>query len=96
MCRVDGDCPPQANTRRCLSSGALSPDDKICRPEKILQTGGLSTGVIIATVVLFVAAMLAAGAGVGGGSLFVPILVLCVPLAAKVAIPLSQVPPCPI
>ena len=49
-----------------------------------------SVGFILGCVVLFIGSAMAAGGGLGGGGIFVPVLILIVGFDAKVAVPLSQ------
>ena len=69
---------------RLLSDGALPHGDVAHR---------LDPSMMAASALVVLATMLAAGAGIGGGGLLVPIYILVARLDPKAALPLSRVQP---
>lgn len=76
-CSSSEDCN---GVERCISNQ--------CRKLELLDNiDGL---LIVGTLIVFFGAMLAAGGGLGGGGIFVPVFILIVGLNPKEAVPLSQ------
>ena len=80
-CKVNADCPVDETCQ--MRSGM-----KFCRRRPLFPEFDWKDG--LATIASFFGAALAAGGGLGGGGLFVPIFILVVGLKTEEAIPLSQ------
>jgi uncharacterized membrane protein YfcA len=80
-CSADKEC---SDNMICLASG----DEKLCVTRDLFSDWNW----LHAFCSLFIigTATLSAAAGTGGGSMYVPLLLLCVQLSAKEAVPLSQ------
>jgi uncharacterized membrane protein YfcA len=84
---MNAKCALCTSTSQCLERRVCT-DSGTCERPSLLSTA--KTADVIATCLAFVGAMLAAGGGLGGGGLFVPIFVLIIGLDPKDAVPLSQ------
>eukprot|EP00499_Haloplacidia_sp_CaronLabIsolate_P008909 CAMPEP_0196783922 /NCGR_PEP_ID=MMETSP1104-20130614/15426_1 /TAXON_ID=33652 /ORGANISM="Cafeteria sp., Strain Caron Lab Isolate" /LENGTH=217 /DNA_ID=CAMNT_0042154191 /DNA_START=68 /DNA_END=718 /DNA_ORIENTATION=- len=84
-CRSDSDCE---GGYVCKFDSSASPEAYLCKRYSMFED--MRFGDVAATVLSFLGAMLAAGGGVGGGGLFVPIFILVIGLTAYEAVPLSQ------
>lgn len=62
----------------CKLGSSFTPKSYLC--ERYSMFDDLRVGDVAATVLAFLGAMLAAGGGVGGGGLFVPIFILVIGL----------------
>ena len=82
-CITDNDCPHDYTCKKKNDSPLY------CQRKELFSNFNYSN--IIATIATFVAAAFAAGGGMGGGGLFVPIFILAAGLSVQEAIPLSQV-----
>lgn len=60
-----------------------------CGNRKLFQTFGYRDA--LASILNFLGAMLAAGGGIGGGGVYVPVLILVEGLTTATAVPISQV-----
>eukprot|EP00455_Lapot_gusevi_P055707 TRINITY_DN909_c0_g1_i8.p1 TRINITY_DN909_c0_g1~~TRINITY_DN909_c0_g1_i8.p1 ORF type:complete len:482 (-),score=157.73 TRINITY_DN909_c0_g1_i8:150-1595(-) len=80
-CKTDADCAADMVCQ--YKSGAGT-----CHRRPLFP--GYNWNDFAGTILNFFGAMLAAGGGLGGGGLFVPIFILCVGLLPEEAIPLSQ------
>jgi hypothetical protein len=92
-CCDDTDCVAQGfdSNFRCAISKAVFANSfqKICRRKPLFSNfRAVEDGV--GTLVIILAALIAAGAGIGGGGVFVPVLILIVGLSPEEAIPVSQ------
>ena len=96
---VKGQCDYCHETSECVAH-KLSPDhytcryqssydNNICQHKRLFDNFDLADQ--LGTVLGMVGAAVAAGAGTGGGGLFVPMFILVVGFSAKEAIPLSKV-----
>mmetsp|Transcript_63707 Transcript_63707/g.136963 ORF Transcript_63707/g.136963 Transcript_63707/m.136963 type:complete len:574 (-) Transcript_63707:94-1815(-) len=88
-CLQDHECPA---LHRC-TGGHHDWGSKLCVPfeQKVWEQAIANPwGEGLCTLLVFLAAALAAGAGVGGGGVFVPLLVMLSGLRAELAVPLSQ------
>jgi uncharacterized membrane protein YfcA len=69
------------------TSSTIDPNIRVCQHKRLWPWSGKDIG---GSLIIFFGGMLAAGAGVGGGGLFVPILILILEFTTKTAIPLSN------
>jgi len=88
-CRRNKECPDKY---KCMPNPVVSwdpSDGNVCVPRDLLGQWGW--GDIVATVLITFAAMLCAIAGLGGGGVYVPLMLLLLGLSPREAVPLSQV-----
>lgn len=90
-CERDSDCPLHSvcsndiqDVRRCVTS-----DLSIW--EQAFYGKGKGYWILLGTIIIFITAVLAATAGVGGGGIFVPVLIILCGKAPSQAVPIAQV-----
>jgi len=83
-CQVNRDCEEKS---KCMTS-TIGQGRKMCIPRNLATQWHWRE--VICTILIVITAMLSAAAGMGGGGVYVPLLLLFLGFSTKEAVPLSQ------
>eukprot|EP00928_Gymnodinium_smaydae_P027678 TRINITY_DN21322_c0_g1_i1.p1 TRINITY_DN21322_c0_g1~~TRINITY_DN21322_c0_g1_i1.p1 ORF type:complete len:601 (+),score=103.25 TRINITY_DN21322_c0_g1_i1:169-1971(+) len=88
-CMRDKECP---SLHQCVETGLADGHGNQCRPLKKLawEQAANDKYECLCTILVFLASVLSAAAGTGGGGVFVPLLVMLSHIKVEAAVPLSQ------
>lgn len=92
ICSPEGKCAECTNDDQCLNRFYCRYSDRqkahICNYEPLIHAW--DTRLIIGMICVFIAGIFVSGAGIGGGGLFVPIMMLLVDFPSSYSIPTSK------
>jgi len=90
-CRRSSDCPIHSKCAENIQDIAVCVPQNVPPWEEAFSGSTRGYWLLLASLVIFVTAVLAATAGVGGGGIFVPVLIILCGKAPAQAVPVAQV-----
>lgn len=89
-CVTDAQCEKENSQTRCILSQFMMSTEYLCL-HKTLFGCSITEADLLSFTIFFVASAISAGGGVGGGGIFVPILILIAKFSPMEAVPLSNI-----